>query len=80
MGIEFISVLKPGPVYVGALLSEMSDDVQKIIIIDEKEGLQHVVVDDDWRAVVPVYILNKEVKECDTTELDDGGHVLRIRV
>lgn len=72
MGIEFMSVLKPGPVYVGTLLSEQGEDVRKVVVIDTVDKKRHEVLYDDWQAVLPVYILSKEVKSCDTNVCNDG--------
>lgn len=81
MGIELVSLLKPGPVHVGTLLAEMGDDVRKIVVIDETAIQTLTFKDfDDWRDVVPVYILNKEVKVCGTEECENGGRCLAIRV
>ena len=78
MGIEFMSVLKPGPVYVGTLLSEMGEDILKIRVRDDANGSIYVH-HGDWQRGMPVYILNKEVKEYDTY-VHDGECVLAIRV
>ena len=49
MGIEFIDALKPGPEYVGTLLSAMGEDVRLVEVTDSVDGS----VDEfrgDWRA------------------------------
>ena len=81
MAIEFVSLLKPGPVYVGTLLEEMGDDIRKIVVVDDdaREALTFEIID-DWKAVVPVYILNKEVKVCGTEERPGVGRCLVVRV
>ena len=75
-----MSVLKPGPVYVGTLLSEMGEDVQEIRVKDSAAGSTHIY-HGNWQAHIPVYILSKEVRSFIAGDNPDGdGRMLLIGV